>query len=182
MGRPKDAGENPATAFDQMCKEHVDRTTAFIGLVAKERIRLFDIVLQYKDEVREAEERAEEAEERADKAEKADRGWHWSEIILGFAIGLFVATLVDLSISKAKAHDAPSGWSYPVECCSSIDCYEISPTEIAPIVGGWMILHTGEFFSVDRVKPSGDGRWHRCSEGGKRNAKTICLFIPGGMS
>ena len=78
----------------------------------------------------------------------------------------------------AHAHAAPTGWRFPPECCGGHDCYEIDASEIAPALGSWHILASGEFFSAGRVRPSPDGRYYRCSYDGDRRRTTNCLFLP----
>ena len=95
---------------------------------------------------------------------------------------LFVpfALLAMLSVPPlpAMAHDAPSGWHYPVSCCSGRDCYEIDASELQEVMGAYKILATGQFFGFNRVKVSPDGHYHRCSYNGNRAATTFCLFVP----
>ena len=84
-----------------------------------------------------------------------------------------------LAVLPVHAHQARSGWSYPTECCSGMDCYEIAPSEVEPRGDGWVIVATGEFFAFGWYRFSPDGRFHRCSAGsGDRSAHTYCLFVP----
>ena len=79
----------------------------------------------------------------------------------------------------AFAHEAASGWSYPALCCSGMDCYEISESEIQPAGAGWRVKRTGEVIYRPQLKDSPDGRFHRCSKNnGDPSASTICLFVP----
>ena len=82
----------------------------------------------------------------------------------------------------ASAHEAMSGWEYPIECCSGTDCYEIGAADFETIDTGYRIKASGELIAWGdkRVRASGDGRFHRCSYGGKPEAATICFFVPGG--
>ena len=82
----------------------------------------------------------------------------------------------------ASAHDALSGWTYPLSCCSDHDCYEIGPADFETTAAGYRIIASGELleWTDRRIQPSGDGRWHRCSYGGAKTALTICFFVPGG--
>lgn len=85
-----------------------------------------------------------------------------------------------LLASPAGAHEALSGWAYPTSCCSGRDCYPVSGPALEAAADGYHIKATGEVipFTSRRIKPSGDGLYHRCSWGGNVNASTICLFIP----
>ncbi|MCG6857079.1 MAG: hypothetical protein LJE67_03345 [Salaquimonas sp.] len=85
-----------------------------------------------------------------------------------------------LSPAKANAHDAPSGWSYPYECCSGKDCRHVKASQIRPGADGYLIRSSGEIvvYSDARVKHSPDGEFHWCSIGGRDDGRTICLFVP----
>lgn len=99
---------------------------------------------------------------------------------------VFFCVLVALSTcsDNAPAHDAPKGWSYPVSCCSGIDCREANTKASAVRVtekdGGWLISSTGEWIADTdkKIKPSPDGEFHWCSVDGKADTETICLFVP----
>ena len=78
----------------------------------------------------------------------------------------------------ATAHRAPSGWQYPISCCSGKDCYEIDASELQKVMGAYKILATGQFFGFNRVRFSPDGHYHRCSYNGDRATTTFCLFVP----
>lgn len=75
--------------------------------------------------------------------------------------------------ARAFAHE----W-YPAYCCSGQDCYEISPDELEVVEGGYFVKATGEYYPREGVPESPDGKFHRCSAGGKRQASTLCLFAP----
>jgi hypothetical protein len=115
----------------------------------------------------------------------------------------FVAPAV-LSVSmsgfaapQAGAHSAASGWQYPIACCASIDCGEISPAQVRETPSGYevtlspaqhlMLVETKIYevpYNDRRVRDSPDGVYHACisrqfrgpngTEGGKLN----CLFVP----
>jgi len=86
--------------------------------------------------------------------------------------------MTPLLLSFLLIHTAPSGWTYPLECCSNHDCYEISEKDIEEGPLGVKILATGETWPYDRLKYSPDGHYHRCSVGGKPDGFTYCLFFP----
>ncbi len=81
-------------------------------------------------------------------------------------------------------HDAPSGWAYPVECCSNLDCREVADADVREGPDGYVIPATGEVvpYGDARVKDSPDGRFHWCALGDglsrPRETSTICLFVP----
>ena len=94
--------------------------------------------------------------------------------------------LFAVSVSPALAHDAiptsakPQGWSYPIACCSGIDCRAVSAQSISERPQGYLIKGTGELvsYSDTRLKNSPDGDYHWCSVAGADDSKTICLFVP----
>jgi hypothetical protein len=92
------------------------------------------------------------------------------------------------------AHEAPSGWTYSAECCSSTDCSPVPDTAIREVQGGFSVeLRPGEHPMLrpghepltifvphgdPRIQPSGDGQKHACiSMGG---GYLYCLYLPPG--
>lgn len=88
--------------------------------------------------------------------------------------------LLLLPTGLARAHDAPSGWSYPFACCSNFDCRQVSSKAISERPEGYVINGTGEVVSYadTRLKDSPDGEYHWCSTAGGDHSRTICLFVP----
>lgn len=80
----------------------------------------------------------------------------------------------------ARAHDAPSGWTYPKACCSDMDCRAVSAEAITESPDGYVVGQTGEVlpYSDGRLRDSPDGDYHWCSPGGSETGRTICLFVP----
>jgi hypothetical protein len=78
------------------------------------------------------------------------------------------------------AHNAPSGWSYPTECCAGHDCREVADNAIVEEHQGYVIQSTREFvgYNDSRVKDSPDGHLHWCSVEGSEHTPTVCLFVP----
>lgn len=101
-------------------------------------------------------------------------------MVVGLGIGIGVAILA--MPTPAKAHQAPSGWQYPYECCSDHDCYQITRDDIEIVDDGYLIKASRDHQIVpfSRAKASPDGGWHRCSVGGDPEAWTLCLFVPEG--
>ena len=85
-----------------------------------------------------------------------------------------------LAASQSLAHEAPKGWSYSTLCCSTTDCREVHPSAIGEGRLGYTIKRTGELlgFFDKRLRDSPDGEFHWCSEAGRDDTKTICLYIP----
>lgn len=90
------------------------------------------------------------------------------------------AAIAALNPGQAQAHDAASGWTYPYECCSDQDCRPIAESAVREGHDGYLIHSSGEVvvYSDARVRRSPDGVWHWCSNGGRANGRTICLFVP----
>lgn len=90
---------------------------------------------------------------------------------------LFALAVTPLSTA---AHEAKSGWSYPLECCSNKDCREVPAENITERTDGYVIADTGERvgYSDPRVRNSPDGVYHWCSADGAKDSRTICLFVP----
>ena len=93
-----------------------------------------------------------------------------------------LALLIVLFPSLAFAHDAPSGWSYPIECCSTVDCREVPASAVKEVWNGYLItLSTKQEivpYGSYKIKDSPDGAYHWCSQGGTNDGKTLCLFVP----
>lgn len=91
-----------------------------------------------------------------------------------------LAALAAASPLGANAHEAASGWTYPIDCCANQDCREVAPAAISEKPGGYLIKLNGEQipYSDSRVKQSPDGRYHWCSAQGSDKTRTICLFVP----
>lgn len=82
--------------------------------------------------------------------------------------------------TRARAHDAPQGWAYGRECCSSVDCREVPASYVRETSAGYVLTKTGETlpYGDSRVKDSKDDGLHWCSIGGKDDGRTICLYVP----
>ena len=86
-----------------------------------------------------------------------------------------------LAALRARAHDAPTGWTYPWSCCSSMDCKEVAEKAISERPEGYVVNSTGEVvaYADKRVKDSPDGEYHWCAhQAGIDAGHTICLFVP----
>ena len=87
---------------------------------------------------------------------------------------------IPASTGISLAHDASSGWNYPISCCSGYDCRQVSNAIVRERPEGYVIMTTGEVvgYSDKRVRISEDSDYHWCSIGGKDTGSTICLFVP----
>lgn len=75
--------------------------------------------------------------------------------------GLWGLLFLLMGALPIAAHEAPSGWSYPPECCGGHDCAEISPTRVRAVQGGYLV--DGKYYKAlrdTRIAP--DGRFHAC--------------------
>lgn len=80
-------------------------------------------------------------------------------------------------LSPARAHEAPSGWDYPMECCHNQDCGPLNEADRPkPLDGGDWLLTTGEIVPKSKVKFSPDGLYHLCRW--HANNTVLCLFVP----
>lgn len=97
-----------------------------------------------------------------------------------WCLSLLVAIAFSTWFGSAWGHDAPSGWSYPLNCCSGYDCREVPEQAVSEQREGYEIIRTGEIigYSDTRLKNSPDGHYHWCSNGGSDTGHTICLFVP----
>ena len=93
---------------------------------------------------------------------------------------LSLASLPIVAGVPASAHDAASGWKYPLACCSDFDCREVAEADVVEGPQGYVIKVTGEVIPMTsrKVRNSPDGQFHWCSVAGKADGKTICLFVP----
>ena len=91
------------------------------------------------------------------------------------------ALLASALAIPADAHEAPSGWRYPWECCSKMDCQMVAAQAISERPTGYVINRTGEVvaYADKRIRNSPDGEYHWCAhQSGRSAGETICLFVP----
>lgn len=103
-------------------------------------------------------------------------------------IGLFVVS----AVLAVYAHDAPTGWSYPMECCHQLDCGPVVKTDFTDPKDGSLrklivtIEKQGTFYTavVDTtfpVRQSPDNLMHACIRPPAVDqvfGRLICLFVP----
>lgn len=81
----------------------------------------------------------------------------------------------------AVGHEATTGWSYPLYCCSNQDCHQINDADVKEGREGYTLASTGEIvpYLDRRVKDSPDGLFHVCQQAGDfDNGRILCLFVP----
>ena len=86
-----------------------------------------------------------------------------------------------LLVTSATAHDAPLGWRYGAECCSTIDCWQEKDGAIKETPNGYRVVATGELipYRDTRIKRSKDQFFHRCTTTGAPSIDhSICLYVP----
>src|SRR5512138_543882 len=93
---------------------------------------------------------------------------------------LAASAVLPVMTVAAGAHDARSGWTYPLACCSDFDCREVADADVEERPEGYVIKVTGEVIPMSsrKVRPSPDGVFHWCSVAGRDDGATICLFVP----
>lgn len=81
---------------------------------------------------------------------------------------------------EARAHHAPTGWTYDYQCCSGIDCREVPDSAVRRSSKGYIITATGELipYGDKRIRNSKDEFYHWCSVGGLPDTGTVCLYRP----
>lgn len=101
------------------------------------------------------------------------------------AVGGFLAACavcwMTVLAGEARPHDAPSGWTYPLLCCSNRDCRQAGDGEVRETAEGYLLVTTGEVvpYLNHRVKPSPDGLFHVCQQAGNFDSgRVLCLFVP----
>lgn len=87
--------------------------------------------------------------------------------------------LAALAIMPTLAHEAPSGWSYPQDCCAGKDCRPLSCAAIIDHPDGSETA-LGLHFEREQVKISGDAQCHVCigySDMPIKKRFPHCIFI-----
>lgn len=94
-------------------------------------------------------------------------------------IAALAMAMVYVVVGEAGAHQAPTGWVYPIACCSNQDCREVGDAHVVESVDGYHVP-SGEVVAYRdrRVRNSPDGRYHWCTSAGSDDGRTICLFVP----
>jgi hypothetical protein len=83
-----------------------------------------------------------------------------------------------LFATPAWGHEAVSGWAYPRECCSGLDCRPQACDMLEEIDGGRIRdIENGQTYSREMVRSSQDNKCHVCTDGGLSNSKPICVFL-----
>jgi hypothetical protein len=106
-------------------------------------------------------------------------------------MAVVMAMLVALAWA-VRAHQAPSGWAYPYECCAGHDCAAVASQAVVERRGGWQVTvapgthpqvpagrpAVSDFVPVERARPSPDGEFHICLS--PADLRVLCFFAPPG--
>lgn len=90
-------------------------------------------------------------------------------------IALAIAALGAVFCCPAVAHQAPSGWAYPLDCCGDHDCEPVAANNVGESERGFVIGTSGEFVFRRDARLSGDGGYHVCR---KPDGSIRCFFYP----
>ena len=86
-------------------------------------------------------------------------------------------------LAVSPIHEAPSGWSYPKDCCANQDCRPISCSTIIDHPDG-SVSWLGLIFEKEKVKISHDASCHVCVgyDQSRRNVRYgHCIFLSPSM-
>lgn len=108
-------------------------------------------------------------------------------IVFIWTAAIALAALYTVAL-EARGHKAPSGWKYPLVCCSRADCAPVTKhgekgglRTMTPDMHGEVAIPNVHWKSV---QGSGDDSWHLCATPGKdvpHDRRTIfCIFAPNG--
>lgn len=88
---------------------------------------------------------------------------------------MLLVLLLLLAASPSHAHQAPTGWSYPMACCHDRDCREIPDAIVTESDEGWTVKGYG-FVKRGDEKQSGDEHFHVCRLAD--SPPILCFFVP----
>ena len=100
------------------------------------------------------------------------------------AVGLGAGFAMLLFGSEVWGHEAPSGWAYPLQCCSNRDCAEIPASRVKEGPEGYRVTlvpgdhefvkaQTSWLVPYAEAKNSPDGAYHICIS---PSMKMLCFF------
>ena len=103
-------------------------------------------------------------------------------------VSIYLVALAMLLLlgTQVFAHMAPSGWKYPLECCSNMDCAPVPAKSLRFTPSGVEVRLTPDMHKMvtgpsiwivpyKDMKPSPDGEAHACIS---RKQRMLCLFVP----
>lgn len=100
-------------------------------------------------------------------------------VAIGLAFAIWLA-----SSGAARAHEAPSGWVYPLQCCSNRDCTEIPASRVKEAPDGYHVTlvpgdhdfikaQTSFLVPYQSAKSAPDGAYHICIS---PDLRVLCFF------
>ena len=114
----------------------------------------------------------------ADFSRPTPRPLTWLDLlwaIPALMFGAIVAFVIALTAAPyVRAHEAVSGFQYPLDCCSGFDCQEISEQRVRSEPGGYVVDGTFHI-PQSEVRFSPDGRYHGCFP---KPDRVTGLFVP----
>ena len=99
--------------------------------------------------------------------------------------GALTAAALAVMAPTASAHQAPSGWTYPLACCSNRDCTRIADDRVRITPDGYVVsLQPGDHDFVpeaavtfpipfDDAQHAPDGEYHICID---EQMNLLCFF------
>jgi hypothetical protein len=90
------------------------------------------------------------------------------------------------SIIYAESHEAPSGWEYPLACCSNRDCRQIDASMVSVTAAGYQFTIPAGYHNMapnggvylvayGKARVSPDGEFHLCLS---PRENVLCAFAP----
>jgi hypothetical protein len=93
---------------------------------------------------------------------------------------LLVGVVTVAGILLAHGHEAPSGWSYPGDCCGGQECRPIACSTVRDHPDG-SVSWLGLVFTPKQIRMSGDAMCHVCigydSAAGSKRRYPHCIFL-----
>lgn len=105
---------------------------------------------------------------------------------------LLLAVAAVATALPAAAHQAPAGWEYDLDCCSTRDCAPVRGGAVREVAGGYQVtILPGTHPMVRagapavsafvahgdaRIRVSGDDARHACVIAGR----VLCIYVPPG--
>jgi len=87
-----------------------------------------------------------------------------------------------VATSLSSAHQAISGWQYPLDCCNEFDCRQLSTSEVNVGPGYYIWKNKHISFFSPKIRPSPDTYFHACENAhwGDTSGKLeiTCFFVP----
>lgn len=81
--------------------------------------------------------------------------------------------------SAGRAHEAPSGQAYSLECCSNKDCAPLPDGAVRIVPGGYQVEDEFVAQNDERIRPSTDGAYHTCRFHPLHAGTRIrCFYVP----